>query len=313
MRVVGQLLSDVAGGAMSQGLLEVKNVHKAYGSHRALCGASFHVLPGEMLALLGPNGAGKTTLIRAICGRHRLDAGEVNLEGRVLRKKSQRARLGFVPQELALYSDLTVQQNLEVFGRLHGVRRRDLKSQVDRALQWTRLVDRRDELARQLSGGMQRRLNIACGVLHNPIVLLLDEPTVGVDPQSRERIFEMLRELKQQGTSIVLTTHQLDEAESQCDRIVIIDRGKVIASGTLDSLIEKTVGHSRKLTLWMRATTEGQAVQGSHTVEINNIVQELPSVLDKAESNGVEIDRLNMSAPSLQDVFLHLTGKELRE
>ncbi|MFK8115548.1 MAG: ABC transporter ATP-binding protein [Rubripirellula sp.] len=298
---------------MNQPLLEVKDVRKAYGSHQALRGASFDVHSGELLALLGPNGAGKTTLIRAICGRHPLDAGEVRLHGKLLQDKSQRSQLGFVPQELALYSDLSVQQNLEVFGRLHGVGRRELKSRVEQALEWTRLADRRQEMSKRLSGGMQRRLNIACGVLHQPTVLLLDEPTVGVDPQSRERIFEMLGELKQQGTSIVLTTHQLDEAESQCDRIVIIDGGKVVASGTLDSLIESTVGHSRKLTLWMSTKTDGQAVQGSHTVEVNDIVQELPQVLAKAESKGVAIDRLNMSAPSLQDVFLHLTGKELRE
>ena len=294
-------------------LLEVQDARKKYGSHEALRGATFHITQGELLALLGPNGAGKTTLIRAICGRHGLDTGEISLQGNALRSKSQRAKLGFVPQDLALYPDLTVKQNLEVFGRLHGVGRRSLKGRVDDALQWTRLFDRRNELAKKLSGGMQRRLNIACGVLHEPIVLLLDEPTVGVDPQSRERIFEMLRELKQRGTSILLTTHQLDEAESQCDRIVIIDQGAVIASGTLEDLVERTVGHSRKLTLWMSTGANGSSVQGSHTFEVENIIRELPEILQKAESKGVAIDRLTMSAPSLQDVFLHLTGKELRE
>ena len=294
-------------------LLEVREARKSYGSHAALCGATFEVRDGELLALLGPNGAGKTTLIRAICGRHRLDSGEIKLEGNSLRDKHQRSRLGFVPQELAVYPDLTVRQNLAVFGRLHGVGHSTLESKIADALQWTRLVDRKDELAKQLSGGMQRRLNIACGVLHDPVVLLLDEPTVGVDPQSRQRIFEMLRELKERGTSILLTTHQLDEAESQCDRIVIIDQGKVIASGTLASLIDRTVGHSRKLTLWMRAASHGHSVQGTHTVEIDDIVSELPDVLRKAESKGVKIDLLNMTAPTLQDVFLHLTGKELRE
>ena len=294
-------------------LLEVQDARKSYGSHLALRGATFQLGEGELLALLGPNGAGKTTLIRAICGRHRLDSGDIRLQGNSLLRKSQRAGLGFVPQEIALYPDLTVEQNLQVFGRLHGVGFSSLKQQVGRALEWTRLSDRRNELARRLSGGMQRRLNIACGVLHDPIVLLLDEPTVGVDPQSRQRIFEMLCELKQRGTSILLTTHQLDEAESQCDRIVIIDQGVVVASGTLNSLIEDTVGHSRRLTLWMRAAKHGHVVQGTHSVEINDIVSEVPLVLQKAESKGVKIERLSMNAPTLQDVFLHLTGKELRE
>ncbi len=298
---------------MTQTLLEVQDARKTYGAQTALRGASFTVVAGELLALLGPNGAGKTTLIRAICGRHQLDSGAILLQGQQLRGKSQRSRLGFVPQDLALYPDLTVQQNLEVFGRLHGVRRPELKSQVDKALEWTRLGDRCNELAKKLSGGMQRRLNIACGVLHDPIVLLLDEPTVGVDPQSRERIFEMLVELRQRGTSIVLTTHQLDEAETNCDRIVIIDQGAVIAAGTLESLIETTVGHSRKLTMWMKAGANGHTAHGSHTFSIDNIVRDLPKVLEKAETKGVMIERLNMSAPSLQDVFLHLTGKELRE
>jgi ABC-2 type transport system ATP-binding protein len=294
-------------------LLEVQDARKKYGAQTALRGASFTVFAGELLALLGPNGAGKTTLIRAICGRHQLDSGAIILEAQQLRSSSQRSRLGFVPQDLALYPDLTVQQNLEVFARLHGVRRREVKSRVDKALAWTRLGDRRKELAKQLSGGMQRRLNIACGVLHDPIVLLLDEPTVGVDPQSRERIFEMLAELRQRGTSIVLTTHQLDEAETNCDRIVIIDQGAVIAAGTLESLIETTVGHNRKLTMWMKAGANGHATRGSHTFTIDNIVRDLPKVLETAETKGVQIERLTMSAPSLQDVFLHLTGKELRE
>ena len=294
-------------------LLEVKNARKSYGAHAALRGATFEVREGELLALLGPNGAGKTTLIRAICGRHRLDEGELTLQGVSLRNKSQHSKLGFVPQDLAVYPDLTVLQNLEVFGRLHGVGSHGLNDRVADALQWTRLIDKKDELAKRLSGGMQRRLNIACGVLHDPVVLLLDEPTVGVDPQSRQRIFEMLRELKERGTSILLTTHQLDEAESQCDRIVIIDQGEVIASGTLANLIDRTVGHSRKLTLWMRAASGGHSVQGTHTLEIDDIVSELPDVLRKAESKGVKIDLLNMTAPTLQDVFLHLTGKELRE
>lgn len=296
---------------MDQPLLQVKDAKKSYGSFIALRGVTFDLHSGELLAVLGPNGAGKTTLIRAICGRHRLSSGFIELNGQPIRRRKQRRLLGFVPQDLAVYPDLSVRQNMEVFGRLHGVPGSELKAKVNDALEWTRLQDRQKHLAGTLSGGMQRRLNIACGVLHSPVVLLLDEPTVGVDPQSRERIFEMLEELKQQGTSIILTTHQLDEAQSRCDRIVIVDGGQVIASGTLDDLISKTVGHARQLTVQTRLVN-GEATR-TQTLELQDVVRDLPRVLADAEQKNVQIDRLTVKEPSLQDVFLHLTGRELRE
>lgn len=294
-------------------LLSIVDARKAYGDHVALSGVSFDVRPGELLALLGPNGAGKTTLIRAICGRHRLDGGHVELLGdRVERhERSQRAQLGLVPQELAIYPDLTARQNLEVFGRLHGVPKDQLSTRVDEALVWTQLESRRDDRAGGFSGGMQRRLNIACGVLHDPLVLLLDEPTVGVDPQSRERIFEMLDELKQRGTGIVLTTHQLDEAQSRCDRIVIIDQGQTIAVGTLDELIEQTVGTSQQLSVTVAGQPSGAT--RAETFQLTNVVAELTEIVQAKAKAGETITELGLTAPSLQDVFLHLTGRELRE
>lgn len=298
---------------MTQSLLTVTAAHKAYGSHVALRGVTFDVQPGELLGLLGPNGAGKTTLIRAICGRHRLDSGTIELSGKALRRRSQLADLGFVPQDLAVYPDLTAQQNLEVFGRLHGVPVRGLKARVDEALEWTQLESRRHDLAGQFSGGMQRRLNIACGVLHDPQVLLLDEPTVGVDPQSRERIFEMLQDLRSKGTSIVLTTHQLDEAQSRCDRIVIVDQGQVIASGTLDELIGETVGHSQRLTVAASPMDSDEHSSSIQTLQLSDVAGQLPQVLSQAVEQGFDIDQLTLDSPSLQDVFLHLTGRELRE
>src|SRR5581483_7078788 len=214
--------------------LRVTHAYKRFGPTQALNGAEVALERGQLLLLLEPNGAGKTTMIRAIAGRVRLDQGDIELLGKPVRGAGKQVRrvLGLVPQEIALYPLLTARENLEVFGQFHGLSGSDLAEQVKSALDWTGLADRANEPIRGFSGGMQRRLNIACGVLHRPEVVLLDEPTVGVDPQSRERIWEMLDRLKQSGTSLVLTTHQLDEAQTRGDRIIIIDHGKTIAAGT---------------------------------------------------------------------------------
>src|SRR3954447_20280749 len=229
-------------------VLSVTNARKSFGAVKALDGASLELRKGELLALLGPNGAGKTTLIRAIAGRVRLDAGEIRLLGAPLSPLRTPPELGIVPQEIALYPLLTARENMTAFGELQGLSGTALRSQIDWALERTGLADRASEPVKQFSGGMKRRLNIACGVLHRPRIVLLDEPTVGVDPQSRERIWEMLDKLKQAGTSLVLTTHQPHEAQTRGDRIVIIDHGKTIAAGTFRELVETTVGPGRQVT-----------------------------------------------------------------
>ncbi len=264
------------------------------------------------VVLTGPNGAGKTTLIRAVCGRLQLDDGRVELMGEEIRSRDPRqAILGLVPQELAIYPELTAQQNLEVFGALHGVPRGKLAARINEILEWTQLESRRHVRVGSFSGGMQRRLNIACGVLHDPIVLLLDEPTVGVDPQSRERIFEMLQELKERDTAVVMTTHQLDEAEAQCDRIVIVDRGRTVASGTLSELIALTVGNTHRLTIRCRDAVRAELATRSY--ELTDIATDLPAILANAAAEGTLFEDMTLAAPSLRDVFLHLTGRELRE
>lgn len=228
----------------NQHMLQIKDAHKQFGEKAALDGADLSLGEGEWLALLGPNGAGKTTLVRAIAGRVRLDSGTIRLQGEEVTglEHHARASLGIVPQEVALYPNLTARENLEVFAALHGVPKSELRERAKWALDWTGLADRADERSATFSGGMNRRLNIACGVLHKPRVILLDEPTVGVDPQSRQRIWEMLEQLRGEGASLLLTTHQLDEAQEVTDRIVILDRGKTIAAGTFKELLNQTIG-----------------------------------------------------------------------
>jgi len=243
--------------------LVVTGAVKKFGNVAALAGTSFEVHRAELVGLLGPNGAGKTTMIKAIAGRLTLDAGSIRLFGRGLRRDDKRPEVGVVPQELAVYQKLTARENLEVFGRLYGVAPAAVRERASWALRWSDLEDRSSEPVMKFSGGMRRRLNIACGLMHQPQLVLLDEPTVGVDPQSRERIYEMLAELQRAGVSIVLTTHHLEEAERRCQRIVIIDHGRIVAAGALGQLVGAAPGLAR--------------------------------------------------GASLQDVFIALTGRELRE
>jgi ABC-2 type transport system ATP-binding protein len=300
--------------------LSVVDLWKKYGDHQALSGTSFDVKPGERLALLGPNGAGKTTLIRSMCGRVRPDRGEILLFGKSIREPNVLQSMGVIPQDLAIYADLTAQENLECFGQLHGLRSRKLRERVKWALRWIGLEDRARDLTKNFSGGMKRRVNIACGVLHRPQILLLDEPTVGVDPQSRQRIFEMLDELSQEGTSIVLTTHHLDEAETRCDRIVIVDHGKVVADGTIDQLIEQTIGAQREVAIeatgLMVAAPPGlrwDANRQRFLCYVENVADELPRILERVQSVGGVITDMEVHQPDLHHVCLYLTGRELRD
>ena len=302
--------------------LRVELLMKRYRTLTALRGVSFSLNVGERLALLGPNGAGKTTLIRCLTGRTKPDQGTIELYGRQLPPTGQRESMGLVPQDLAIYTDLTTRENMVAFARFHGLRGKLLTERVDWALQWTGLADRQHDLVGGFSGGMKRRVNLACGVMHRPRVLLLDEPTVGVDPQSRQRIFQMLDELHSLGTSILLTTHHLDEAEQRCDRIVIIDRGVVVADGTLSQLVDATIGVSRhvKFRLDRPLTSEltpwdlnGELLTDTLETRVNDVAGQLPGLLQGVRDAGYSILNVEVRAPSLHDVFLHLTGQELRD
>jgi ABC-2 type transport system ATP-binding protein len=341
-------------------VLTVRGAEKRYGDLRALAGVDLTLARGRWLGLLGPNGAGKTTLVRAIAGRVRLDAGAITLLGTALgpppwpgpgaepgaepgakigawppaaRATARRARqrLGVVPQELALYERLTAAENLAVFGELHGVRGRDLRDRVDWALQWAGLADRRGQRVADFSGGMKRRLNLACSVLHRPDVVLLDEPTVGVDPQSRQRIWRMLEELRAAGAALLLTTHHLDEAQQVCEELVIIDHGRVIAAGTLDALIAGTLGGRRSVALSLdRPPGDALAHAAEHApalrdvadlrvdgrvlrCTVSDVALSLPALLGYLHAAGFAVGDVMVTPPSLHAVFLHLTGQELRE
>lgn len=308
------------GGTAGPVALEVSEVRKSYAGHEALRGVSFSVRAGERLALLGPNGAGKTTLIRCISGRVEVSSGEVRLFGKRLGQPNSTAHLGVVPQDLAIYPDLSAKENLECFARLHGLRGRKLHERVDWALHWIGLEDRASDMTAKFSGGMKRRVNIACGVMHSPGLLLLDEPTVGVDPQSRQRIFDMLDELNRVGTTILLTTHHLDEAQQRSDRIVIIDHGQVIANGTIDELLEQTVGKQKRVTLEVEGPVDDLPVglelnpaTGRILGACENLADELPGWMESFSKSGARIKNLELQTPDLHHVFLHLTGRELRE
>lgn len=303
--------------------LQVTDARKRFGTVEALAGASMQVGRGELVGLLGPNGAGKTTMIRAIAGRVALDGGEIRVFGRTVGTRDPRPEIGVVPQELAVYPLLTARENLEVFAKLYGVEARAVKERADWALEWSDLADRSRDRVKTFSGGMKRRLNIAIGLLHAPQVVLMDEPTVGVDPQSRERIYEMLAVLQKSGVAVVLTTHHLEEAERRCERIVIIDHGRIVAAGTLGELLSSARAGGRTLTMVLEsawpltvAVPDGLTLSSdrrSVATAVQDVGAGVAAHIDQLARLGMKVQDLSLAGASLQDVFIGLTGRELRE
>jgi ABC-2 type transport system ATP-binding protein len=219
--------------------VEVNNVRKTFGSREAVKGVSFTIGKGEIFGLLGPNGAGKSTTINMMCGYLEPTAGDTRIEGLAISKEPRKVKrtLGVVPQEIALYKDLTSMENLGFFGEIYGLSARERKMRAEEVLHFVGLYERRDEPVKNFSGGMQRRINMAVAMIHQPTFLMMDEPTVGVDPQSRENIFDTIEKLRDQGTTILYTTHYMEEAERMCNHIAIMDEGQIIAMGTLEQLL----------------------------------------------------------------------------
>ena len=313
----------------SEQLLDCRDLRKRFGDRVAVDGISFHIARGETYGLLGPNGAGKTTTISMVCGLLERDGGQVLVAGRVMEISATEAKadIGYVPQDLAIYPDLSARENLRFFGRLQKLRGKQLDGRVESVLELTGLDDRADERTEAYSGGMKRRLNIGIGLLHEPRLLVLDEPIVGVDPQSRNAILEAVSELGRSGMSILYTTHYMEEAERLCDRIGILDEGRILAEGTRRELVGM-VGQQDRVTL----TATGQihaAVEALGALERTSgvsarddgrieVVAEdartlLPVIIGAATQAGATINSVEVIEPDLEAVFLHLTGKALRD
>jgi ABC-2 type transport system ATP-binding protein len=311
-----------------QPVLECRALRRCFGKLVAVDGVGFHVDAGETYGLLGPNGAGKTTSISMIAGLLDRDSGEVTVAGEPMTTRSVRAKnaIGYVPQELAIYPDLSGRENLMFFARLYGMPTSAAKRRTDEVLTITGLADRAGDQTKQYSGGMKRRLNIGIGLLHQPKLLILDEPTVGVDPQSRNAILESVEGLSGAGMAVLYTTHYMEEAERLCDRIGIIDHGKLIAEGTRDDLVS-LLGEGDQVRLsatgdlaaaaadlaarsWVR---QAKALDGSIDLVVENARGELPAILTEVAAVGVTVRSVEVAEPDLEAVFLYLTGRALRD
>jgi ABC-2 type transport system ATP-binding protein len=314
-------------------MLEVNNLTKSYGELIAVTGVSFRVDYGETIGLLGPNGAGKTTTVSIIAGLLSPDSGEVLIEDRRVKSDIDplKLKIGLVPQDMALYDQLSARDNLTFFAALYSLAGAKAKLAIDEALNLVALSDRDDDKVKTFSGGMKRRLNLAAALLHDPQILLLDEPTVGVDPQSRNAIFDNLETLKKRGKTLIYTTHYMEEAERLCDRIVIIDHGKVIANDTLqglhkllpvtnilvielDELDANHAGSFRpEQMLALPEVTSAELVQGTLRVGVHDLFSGAPVVLRWLFDNGHSYHHVASDQPDLETVFLTLTGRILRD
>ena len=309
-------------------VLACADLRKAFGDRVAVDGVSFTIGPSETYGLLGPNGAGKTTTISMICGLLTRDAGEVHVAGQPVDVDAvgAKAHIGYVPQDLAIYPELSARENLRFFGQLYGLGGAELKARIGEVLETIGLTDRADERTDGFSGGMKRRLNIGIGLLNRPRLLVLDEPTVGVDPQSRNAILASVEELGRQGMAILYTTHYMEEAERLCDRVAIIDEGRIKAEGTRRELVS-LIGQKDRVDLAasgdLAAAAVGlRALDGvdeatTHDGGIGLLVAEartlLPRILEAASAAGASVSGVEIVEPDLEAVFLHLTGRALRD
>jgi ABC-2 type transport system ATP-binding protein len=311
-------------------MLEVTGLRKSYGALTAVDGVSLRAGKGETIGLLGPNGAGKTTTVSMIAGLVRPDAGDVKIAGRVLRSDTDPAKrsMGLVPQDIGLYEEMSAYENLHLFGALYNMTGAALRHAIDEGLDLVGLRDRARDPVRTFSGGMKRRLNLAAALLHDPQLLLLDEPTVGVDPQSRNAIFDNLEVLRKRGKTLLYTTHYMEEAERLCDRLVVIDRGKIIANDTLQGLhrllptvnllnVELADGKSNGLRaedLREVAGVESVELQGGRLrVGVRELAGDSAAVLHWLTERGYAVEHLASERANLETVFLTLTGRSLRD
>jgi ABC-2 type transport system ATP-binding protein len=313
--------------------IEVQNIYKSFGLFQAVKGVSFCVEQGEIFSLLGPNGAGKTTTISMLCCLLRPDEGDALIMGNSIRTNPQGVKsvLGVVPQEIALYQDMTARENLNFWGKMYGLRGLALKARVHEILEVIGLGDRANDRIAKFSGGMKRRVNIGVALLHKPKVIYMDEPTVGIDPQSRRNILDNVVQLKNQGMTVLYTTHYMEEAQELSDHIGIMDHGAMIACGTQQELV-RIVGQTDRITLTAigledptrseKLLTAWWALEGIHQVTFDDSAftllaedshKVLPAIFGIANTQGVRITGADIQEPNLESVFLHLTGRALRD
>ncbi|MDM4764946.1 ABC transporter ATP-binding protein [Pelomonas sp. SE-A7] len=306
-------------------MLTVEGLCKSFGGRQVVNELSLELRAGQTLGLLGPNGAGKSTTVAMICGLLPPDQGRVLIDGQALIGDAdpKKRRIGLVPQELGLYEQLSAEANLKAFASLYGLSGETRRQRVVAALQVAGLAERRGDKVDQFSGGMKRRLNIACALVHEPDVLIFDEPTVGVDPQSRNAIFDTLIELRAQGRALLYTTHYMEEAERLCDRIVIMDQGRVIAQDSLSALLAR-LPMAASLELRIAGTPDEPALQAHEAVQSLerqgdqlrmglSTLEAVPDLLNQLQAQGVQVLQLSSGRASLEALFLSLTGRSLRD
>ncbi|MBD7911561.1 MULTISPECIES: ABC transporter ATP-binding protein [Clostridium] len=307
-------------------MLEIKKIYKDYDNQVAVDGINLTINKGQIYGILGPNGAGKSTLIKMICGLIRKTSGEVIYEESTNKIRKWKENIGIVPQDFALYWDLTAEENISFFCSLYGFRGKELKERTKKTLEFVGLLDVKDKKASEFSGGMKRRLNIGCAIAHSPKLIIMDEPTVGIDPQSRNHILQSVLKLREEGATVIYTSHYMQEVDDICDKIAIIDKGHVIAEGTSDEL-KNLVGEMNIFNLSVTKKVNGleeklKEITGVEkvtfleneykisTLKSNNLISNIVTTV--AESGG-DIKNIASEEPSLEAVFLALTGKNLRE
>jgi ABC-2 type transport system ATP-binding protein len=313
---------------LDSSMLEVNNLTKNYGKLMAVSGVSFRVDRGETIGLLGPNGAGKTTTVSIIAGLLDADSGEVLIEGKQVKSDTDpvKLKIGLVPQDMALYEKLTARDNLTFFAALYSISGAKANAAIAEVLTLVGLTDRAGDKVETFSGGMKRRLNLAAALLHDPQILLLDEPTVGVDPQSRNAIFDNLEALKKRGKTLIYTTHYMEEAERLCDRIVIVDHGKVVANDTLQGLhkllpitnviavdLDQADGFKTEQILALPEVKSAELLESTLRVGVHDLSHDAPGVLRWLSENGHSYHHVSSEQPDLETVFLSLTGRSLRD
>ena len=307
-------------------ILQIENLHKQYDKFEALKGVDLNIKKGEIYGLLGPNGAGKSTLIKTISGLEKKTQGTIIFEEKEKNINKYKQHIGFLPQDLAIYLDFTARENINFFCSLYGYKGRELKERVDKALEFVGLTEVKNKKAKEFSGGMKRRLNMGCAIAHSPSLIIMDEPTVGIDPQSRNHILESVKRLNEEGATIIYTSHYMEEVEELCNNISIMDNGKIIASGNKEYLksnlvnynvytinlknkIYKLENYINKIDGVYKTEIENNEIR-CYYLKDKNIHQKLINTI--SNHSGV-IENIKNEVPTLESVFLTLTGKKLRD